>query len=610
MSSTLNEDLIQEIREKNEIVGVISQYIRLKKTGANYKALCPFHNEKTPSFVVSPSKQIFHCFGCGVGGDVISFIMRYENLDFKEAIKILADRAGIEIDESNMKKNIELERRKNRLYQINREAARYFYYNLQKNSRGYNYFRKRGVSSNTIKIFGLGYANPEWNDLLKYLVSKGYSEEELLEAGLVIEKKNKNGFYDRFRDRVMFPIVNTRGKVIGFGGRVLDDSVPKYLNSPDTLVFSKGNNLFGLNLVYKNSKIDKILLVEGYMDVISLYNKGIVYSVASLGTAFTESQCKMLKRWNDSIYICYDSDDAGLKASNKALDLLKRVGFKPRVIILPDGLDPDEYINKFGKELFENLFTTALDYIDFKILYYRNKFDINTVQGKVDFIKNISQDIKNISSPVERDVYINRVSDEVNISVDAIKREIFGIKGIKTRLKDKYINANYRDTNKSKIVPVENVLEPGHLTAEKSLLNLLISDEYIYEKIKEDFSPDDFLDPMNRKIAELVYDNYRKGKKITKQEIIDNFSNSELDKLNEILAIKINFDDSEKEKAVDDYLKKINYYKLKIKRKQIREKIKLIESKKVINEGEEEELKELCLELMEVDKALKLHCLF
>ncbi|KPU27959.1 DNA primase [Caloranaerobacter sp. TR13] len=610
MSNSLNEDLIQEIREKNEIVGVISQYISVKRTGANYKALCPFHNEKTPSFVVSPSKQIFHCFGCGVGGDVITFIMKYENLDFKEAIKLLADRAGIEIDESDMKKNVELERKKNRLYQINREAARYFYYNLRGNSKGYSYFRKRGVSDNTIKAFGLGYANSAWDDLLKYLVSKGYKEEELLQAGLIIERQNKNGFYDRFRDRVMFPIVNTRGKVIGFGGRVLDDSVPKYLNSPDTLVFSKGNNLFGLNLVYKNSKIDKILLVEGYMDVISLYNKGIVYSVASLGTAFTENQGKMLKRWNNSIYICYDSDDAGLKASNKALDLLKKIGFKPRVIVLPEGLDPDEYINRFGKESFEKLFDTALDYIDFKILFYRKKFDINTVQGKVDFIKNISQNIKTISSPVERDVYINRVSDETNISVDAIRKEIFGVKGIKTGLKDKYINTNYRNNNKSKIVPVQNILEPGHLTAEKSLLNLLINNEYIYEKIKDNFSPDDFLDPINRKIAEIVYDSYKEGRKIIKQELINNFSDSESDKVNEVLAIEINFEESERDKAVYDYLKKINYYKLKIKRKQIKEEIKLIESKKVISEGEEEKLKELCLELMKLDKALKLHCLF
>lgn len=610
MSSSLSEDLIQEIREKNEIVGVISQYISLKRTGSNYKALCPFHNEKTPSFVVSPSKQIFHCFGCGVGGDVITFIMKYENLDFKEAVKLLADRAGIEIDESNMKKNVELERKRNRLYQINREAAKYFYYNLKRNSKGYSYFRKRGVSDNTIKVFGLGYANSTWDDLLKYLVSKGYKEEELLEAGLIVERQSKNGFYDRFRDRVMFPIVNTRGKVIGFGGRVLDDSVPKYLNSPDTLVFSKGNNLFGLNLVYKNSKIDKILLVEGYMDVISLYNKGIVYSVASLGTAFTENQGKMLKRWNDSIYICYDSDDAGLKATDKALDLLKKIGFKPRVIILPDGLDPDEYINRFSKDSFEKLFDTALDYIDFKILYYRKKFDINTVQGKVDFIKNISNNIKNISSPVERDVYINRVSNETNISVEAIKKEILGVKGIKTRLKDKYINTNYRNNNKSKISPVENVLEPGHLTAEKSLLNLLINDEYIYEKIKENFSPDDFLDPINRKIAELVYDRYKQGRKVIKRELINNFSDSDSEKVNEVLAIKINFENSERDKAVADYLKKINYYKLKIKRKQIKEEIKLIESKKVISEGEEERLRELCLELMKLDKTLKLHCVF
>lgn len=607
MSNLLNEDLIQEIREKNEIVGVISQYLHLKRTGANYKALCPFHNEKTPSFVVSPSKQIFHCFGCGVGGDVITFIMKYENLDFKEAIKLLADRAGIEIDESNMKKNAELESKKNRLYEINREAAKYFYYNLRKSSRGYSYFRKRGVSDNTIKAFGLGYANSAWDDLLKYLVAKGYKEKELFEAGLVIERQSKNGFYDRFRDRVMFPIVNTRGRVIGFGGRVLDDSVPKYLNSPDTLVFSKGNNLFGLNLVYKNPKIERILLVEGYMDVISLYNKGIVYSVASLGTAFTENQGKMLKRWYDSIYICYDSDEAGLKASNKALDILKKVGFKPQVIVLPDGLDPDEYINKFGKESFEKLFDIALDYIDFKIYYYRNKFDINTVQGKVDFIKNISQNIKNISSPVERDVYINKVSDETGISVGAIKKEIFEVKGIRTGLKDKYINTNYRNNNKSKIVPVESVLEPGHLTAEKSLLKLLINDEYIYEKIKENFSPDDFLDPINRRIAELVFDSYKEGKKITQQRLANNFSASELNKVNEVLAIEINFEDSEKDKAVEDYLKKINYYKMKIKRKQIKEEISLIESKKDISEGEEEKLKELCLELMKLDKALKLH---
>ncbi|RKD34720.1 DNA primase [Thermohalobacter berrensis] len=607
MTYHFSDELIEEIRESNDIVEVISEYLSLKRTGSNYKALCPFHSEKTPSFVVSPSKQIFHCFGCGEGGDVINFVMKYENLNFIEALKLLADRVGIEIENKAYKKDSKKEERRRKLFEINRITARYFYYNLMKNKKAYTYLRKRGLSTDTIKKFGLGYSNPNWDDLLNYLKNKGFSVKDIEEIGLVIERKSKTGYYDRFRDRVMFPIVNTKGNVIGFGGRVLDDSQPKYLNSPDSLIFSKGYNLYGLNIAKKHSRGKKIILVEGYMDVISLYNHGIKCCVASLGTAFTPEQAKLIKRYGNDFFICYDSDTAGLNAADKALDILKNAGVEAKVIILPKGKDPDEFIKEKGKEAFEKLIDEALSYIDYKIYLNKKKFNLDTVEGKIDFTKEIASIIKEANSPIEADVYINKVSRETGISIDAIKKEIYKNQAnFKTKKADKYRKYNYRNNNKDRINPVKYMLEPGHLNAEKNLLNLIINDKTIFKKINSYFTPDDFSDEVHKKLANIIYNKYKSNiENIDASEILNLFTEKEKSKVKEVFDLENDF--KQNEKAIKDFINRIQYYKLKLKRDEIKKQISLLESKKEKSKGEVEKFKQLCLELIKIDKELKLH---
>ena len=416
MSYYIDDDTIERVRSSNNIVDIVSEYLTLKRTGSNYVGICPFHSEKTPSFTVSDTKQFYHCFGCGEGGDVISFIMKKENLSFPEAVKFLADKAGIPLKEKEFKKNKELENKKAKLYEINREAARYFYKNLKANNQALFYLKQRAIDKRTATVFGLGFADRSWDSLYSYLTRKGYKEADIEKAGLIIKKKGKDGYYDRFRNRIIFPIIDTRGRVIAFGGRVIDSSNPKYLNSPETPVFSKGNNLFGLNILRKHSNIKKVVLVEGYMDVISLYSRGIDYTLASLGTAFTEQQAKYLKRYGDEVYLCYDSDVAGLKATDKALEILKKEGINAKVLPLPSGKDPDDFIKEEGKEKFEQLFDSSLSYIDFKIYFYKKQYNLNNLDEKIKFTKNVAKFLKRIKSPIEIDVYLDKISQETNIS--------------------------------------------------------------------------------------------------------------------------------------------------------------------------------------------------
>ncbi|MTI70902.1 MAG: DNA primase [Firmicutes bacterium] len=608
MTYTFSEETIEEIREKNDIVDVISEYISLKRTGSNYKGLCPFHNEKTPSFVVSPSKQIFHCFGCNEGGDVIKFIMEYQNLDFIEALQLLAERVNINLDDKKLKRNSKEDKRRKRLFEINREAAIYFYKNLFNNKKAYNYLLNRGIDIKTIKSFGLGYAKPDWEDLKKHLKTRGFKENEISEVGLIIKRKQKEGYFDRFRDRIIFPIINTRNNVIGFGGRVLDNSQPKYLNSPDTPVFNKGKNLYGLNIIKKN-KNDKILLVEGYMDVISLFKYGINYAVASLGTALTKDQAKLLNRYGKRFYICYDSDKAGQLATDKALEILYSQGIKAQVILLPESKDPDDYIKDNGKEGFNKLLEKSLDYIDFKIYYYKKIYDINTVEGSINFTKKITNLLKKIKSTIEIDVYINKIAEETNISKEAIKKEIYRNKKpyTKNREKDKYIYNNYRNNNsKEKIVPVNYTLEPGHLTAERNLINLIIKDKTIYNKIKDEIKPKDFFNNVYRKLAETIYNKYNENDDMKFDYVKDKFEKKDLEKVKETFDMENPMEGSEKIKAVRDYIDKINYYKLKLKKQDIKEKLKQYE-KNESKEGDVEKFNQLCLQLISIEKQLKLH---
>lgn len=607
MPYILDENIIRDIRESNDIVDVITEYITLKRAGANFIGLCPFHNEKTPSFSVSPSKQIYHCFGCGEGGDVISFIMKYTNLDFIEAVKLLANRVNITIDEKEANVDLKTKKDKEIATNINKEVARYFHNNLLNDRSALDYLYNRGLKEKTIRAYGIGYSRDSWDDVLSFLLNRGYSLEQIEKSGLVVKHSDGNRYYDRFRGRIMFPIIDTRGRVIGFGGRTTGNAQPKYLNSPDTSAFSKGNNLYGLNIAKKYCR-NKIILVEGYMDVISLYQHGINYCVASLGTALTPNQSKLLKRYSNDIYICYDSDNAGLNAASRALDILKEEKIEAKVILLPEGKDPDEFVKENGMDRFQYFLNNAYNYLDFKILFYKKRYNLNTLEGKIDFTKEISNMLKEVESPIERDAYINKVSLETNISIEAIKEEIKQKGQINSSIKDKYINNNYRNTNKYNILPVKYNLEPGHLMAEKNLLNFLIKDKKIYNHIKGRFLPSDFLDQVYRRVAEIIFDAYDNEEEIHLDRIIAYFEGEELEKLKEVINLEDDFDEDEKVKAADDYIKKINYYELKIQKNDIKEQIANIQNNKDSFKGDVEKLiRELCLKIIEIDKELKLH---
>ncbi|MBU5293992.1 DNA primase [Anaerosalibacter bizertensis] len=612
MSYYIDDDTIERVRSSNNIVDIVSEYLTLKRTGSNYVGICPFHSEKTPSFTVSDTKQFYHCFGCGEGGDVISFIMKKENLSFPEAVKFLADKAGIPLKEKEFKKNKELENKKAKLYEINREAARYFYKNLKANNQALFYLKQRAIDKRTATVFGLGFADRSWDSLYSYLTRKGYKEADIEKAGLIIKKKGKDGYYDRFRNRIIFPIIDTRGRVIAFGGRVIDSSNPKYLNSPETPVFSKGNNLFGLNILRKHSNIKKVVLVEGYMDVISLYSRGIDYTLASLGTAFTEQQAKYLKRYGDEVYLCYDSDVAGLKATDKALEILKKEGINAKVLPLPSGKDPDDFIKEEGKEKFEQLFDSSLSYIDFKIYFYKKQYNLNNLDEKIKFTKNVAKFLKRIKSPIEIDVYLDKISQETNISKEAIKKEIGrGYRNIDNRTisKDKYINTNYR-YNKDKIIPVRSVLESGHLIAEKTIINLIFKDEKSFQKIKEHINPEDFMNYECRHLANYIYKSYEDNEELNKERLIeylDDIVDVDLDKVLEILELDINASDENIDKIIQDLIETLISSKLKFERKKITEQIYNIDIKKEKDERDVEKLKQLCSELVEIDRKLKLH---
>ncbi|GFN34687.1 DNA primase [Tepidimicrobium xylanilyticum] len=613
MSYNIDEELIERIHDTVDLIDVVSKYIQLKKTGSNYVGLCPFHNEKTPSFTISESKQLFHCFGCGEGGDVISFIMKIENLSFVEAVRFIAEQEGIPIMEKNPIDH-KLKLQKDLLYEINREAAKFYYLNLGQNREALEYLGRRNLNKDIIKRFGLGYAPDKWDSLKNYLIKKGYEEEDIEKAGLIGKRKDNTGYYDKFRNRIMFPIIDGKGRVIGFGGRVLDQTMPKYLNSKDSLIFIKGNNLYGLNLIKRNFNLNKIILVEGYMDVISLYRNGIDYAVASLGTAFTSNQAKLLKRLNKEIYICYDSDNAGINATIKALNILDKEGLNPKVILLPKGHDPDDFINKMGLKEFEKLIDNAFNPIDYKILILRKKYNVNDIDGKIKFVKEVSVILRNINSPVEREIYIDKIAKEMEISEDAIKKEVLGnnYKNESSFSKDKYIIGRNR-YNKSKIAPIKAVLEPAHLTAEKMLIRLMLESRSYYNIIKGYLNEEDFLNYESNILAKIIFDEYEK--KVDLMKIANDFilvklkqeKDLDYDLIYEIMDLNVGVLPENKNTLIKDLIKRIKISKLEMERKKILNEIKEIESKNVKDEGDVERFKLLCLELTKLDKELQSH---
>ena len=586
----INDNVLDEIRDRADIVDLIGEYVDLKRSGSNYMGLCPFHSEKTPSFSVSPSKSIFKCFGCGVGGDVITFIMKRENLNFPEAVEFLAEKYNVRLSEYK-DENKEARDKRNRLYDINREAAMHFLNNLSSSPKAQKYLRDRGLSDKTIRAYGLGYSKDSWTDLYDHLTKLGYKEEELLDLNLISKSKNGN-YIDRFRDRVMFPIINRNNKVIAFGARGFGDAKPKYLNSRETPIFHKGSNLFNMNIISRESSRQRIILVEGYMDVISLYNSGINYSVASLGTSLTEDQAAIIKKMAKDIYICYDSDKAGINATSRAIDIFLSKSCKPKIIELEGGLDPDDFIKKYGMEGFENKIKSAISYIDFKIKILRENFNLEEAEGLSNFTLESAKILSSIKNPIERDIFVKEFSKKYNISYKAIENYI------------NYLNRNKIKSEKKekfKLKKNTNVVKSTKTRAQEELLSYSLLDNDIYNYIKNKVQVFYFINAMTRASFEEIPKMFEEEMEVSeflnlleKNRLID--SNFKENILGIIKNIHVN------EKIVDELIKTLERNYLQKEKERILENIDKLqgeEDKNLLLDALKD-LKEINLKLSEL----------
>ena len=513
------EELIEEVRTRNDIVEVISGYVRLQKKGSNYFGLCPFHNEKSPSFSVSPGKQMYYCFGCGAGGNVITFLMEYENQTFPEAVRTLAQRAGIALPEADDSKEArQADSRRAKLLEINKEAAKYFYYQLrtERGSVGMEYLRKRELSDETMNHFGLGYANKYSNDLIQYLKSKGYSEDLIRDAGLC-NVDEKHGMYDKFWNRVMFPIQDINHRVIGFGGRVMGDGKPKYLNSPETEIFDKSRNLYGLNFA-RTSRKGNVILWEGYMDVIAMHQAGFTQAVASLGTAFTSGQASLLRRYANEILLSYDSDGAGVNAALRAIGILKEAGMTGRVINLEPYKDPDEFIKALGGEEFQKRLDHAENSFFFELRQLQKNYDLSDPEQKTAFHREIARKLCTFSEEVERENYIEAVAQKYHISFENLRR-LVGTYAAQTGLAQPVIRPKSG-------VQKKNTAAEGIKNSQKLLLTWLVEQPQLYRQISKYISPKDFTEGLYEKVADRLFEELEQGN-INPASIISMFEEEE-----------------------------------------------------------------------------------
>ncbi|NLZ49944.1 MAG: DNA primase [Clostridiales bacterium] len=584
------DEIIQKVKNENDVVDIVSEVVRLKRSGRNYMGLCPFHKEKTPSFSVSPDKQIYKCFGCGETGNVFTFLMKYRNMDFIEAVKYLADRANIAIEYDDDKTRA-FEQEKNRLYKLNVEAARFFYSNLVKSKKAQEYFRARGISVSTMKRFGLGFAPDSWHSLHNALKAKGYTELDMLNLGLII-KSEKGNMYDRFRNRVIFPVFDYSGRVIGFGGRVLDDSKPKYLNSPESLIFQKGVNLYGLNFALKNNKDRTFIIVEGYMDCISLHQYGITNVVASLGTALTERQAKLLRRYADKIIMSYDADGAGQAATIRGMEVLRKEGLDVRILTIPSGKDPDEFIRANGKEAFLRLIDNALPLLDYKIKKAAEGVNFNDSEEVIKYIKKVTDVLAELN-PVEKDVYIKKISQDTGIKEQAIYDLLKG-----------QLNNGSDEANSMNTIPSfgqKLYVEPAHIKAERNLLKLMSINDECCKYIIENLSKDMFIMEGHKKIFDLIVEGKNNEVTDLNKYVEDRCDDAESSKeWVEISDLELIEDDYENKQLIIDYIDEIKRYQLENSKKQIIEKIKECEAKGMI----EESLK-LAQELIEIKRKME-----
>ena len=514
-----SDDIIEEVRVKNDIVDVISQYVKLQRKGSSYFGLCPFHNEKTPSFSVSPAKQMYYCFGCGAGGNVFTFIMEYENFSFGEALKFLADRAGVELPQIEYSREAQEQANlRSSLLEIQKSAASYFYYNLRRENgkTAYQYLKSRGLSDETMQKFGLGYSDKYSDDLYQYLKKKGYSDELLLESGL-FHVDERRGIYDKFWNRVVFPIMDVNNRVIGFGGRVMGDGMPKYLNSPETKIFDKSRNLYGLNIA-RTSRKKQLIICEGYMDVISMHQAGFTNAVASLGTALTSGHANLIKRYTDEVLLLYDSDEAGVKAALRGIPILRSAGVKSKVVNLKPYKDPDEFIKAEGPERFEERLSKAMNSFLFIVQTRERQYDLSDPQGKTDFYRDIAARLLEFEEELERNNYIEAIARKYGIGIQELKKMVnqLAMKGTAAQ--------NY--SRPREVRKKEGIRESGVEKSQKLMLTWMVSYPQIFSVVQEFLSPEDFTTPLYHKVAEMIFEQAR-GEGINPAKLLNQFMESQ-----------------------------------------------------------------------------------
>ena len=591
-----SDELIEEIRTSNDIVDVISQYVILKRSGRNFFGLCPFHKEKSPSFSVSPDKQIFHCFGCGVGGNVIHFVSKIENLDFKDTIEMLANRANIELPTLNNFEDDKTAKLKSRIYQINEETAKFYHENLYKptSKQAQEYIKKRRLDNKTLKSFLIGYSG-NFDELYRMLKSKGFSNEEILASSLV-NKTDDGKFIDRFRKRLMIPIQDTRGRFIAFGGRVLDDSKPKYINSPENLVYSKGRQLFGLN-VAKKGDTKKLIIVEGYMDAISLYQRGITNVVASLGTALTEQQGWLLRKNCEQVIIGYDADGAGQAATLRGLEILQNMGCDMRILQIYGAKDPDEFVNKYGPERFLKCVDNAISLVEFKVKILKQNLDIENTNDKIKFLNQIAKILSSVDNNIEKEIYIDKISLDYGISKEAIYAEVNKL----MYSKNKEAKILERPINKpmAKIKEKNEKIDEATIKREKMLIYILVSyPDESFSKLKDIVSNNLIKVETHKHILKKLYEEYEKGN--INNDILDYFDDTEIiNYLSGIMAY--DFEIKDINKCIDDL---ISIYTKEILINRRNEIVKNLENTQSMSSGDvqvlERELNDIIIKLAKI----------
>lgn len=553
------DSFLQELKLRNDITEIASSYVNLKRHGRNMVGLCPFHGEKTPSFNIYTENGSFYCFGCGAGGDVITFIMKIENLDYVEAVKFLAQRAGMEMPENTYDDS--LSKLRMRIYEANREAARFFHATLlsQRGQSGLNYLRGRALSDRTIRHFGLGFADDDWNSLCNFLKNKGFSEYEILSANLAFENRSGNGIHDRFVNRVMFPIIDLRGNVIAFGGRIMTDEKPKYLNTSDTPVFKKSENLFSLNNA-KSSDTRTLILCEGYMDVIALNQAGFTNAVATLGTALTNEQAVLMKRYADEVIICYDADGAGQKATARAIQILRNAGLPIKILTVPSGKDPDEFIRSKGENgpaAFKLLIDKCGNDVEYRLMKLRENYNLTTTDGKVAFLNDAVKIVASIESPIERDVFASKLCAELEIDKNAFNDQIAKIKrrGRRENIKKETRQIQYELNGQNDKINKEHYKKPRSSSAEEALLVYLINNPDYANSISERVTPDKFSNSLIKRYYEYVLGKIKSGyEPLT--SVASDFNSDEVSYLYKLISTTIPA--ASTREAVEEYIKVIN----------------------------------------------------